>query len=197
MNTPPRGQAGIGLMMLAIGRKRGFAYFGTGTDAYLSSLAPLVALALVLGTFTMLGGNVKVGLILMLELLIGILTPAVVAHPLCRRWARESAWALYATLLNWTPLVVVLAIAVESVVVKLLVLLGVPAATALPICAALLSIYLMWFQWFIARGALRLTRWRTAGLLLITSMVCYTLMLTPLALGGDLAILIPADTLVQ
>jgi len=194
MTTKPRGQSGLGLLMLAIGRKRGFGYFGTGKEAYLNSLAPLLAFGLVSGAVTAIGGKLSGGLLMTLVLVVTFLTPAVVAHALCRFWAREASWALYANLLNWAQLLCMVAVSVFVTLGKLLGLLGMPGDVALALSSVGLLIYVIWFHWFLARGALRLSRLRTLALL-VTILVCTdSLVYAPLYLGGDLADIVPPIT---
>ena len=191
--TPKRSQSGLGLMLLAAGRKRGFGYFGTTTDAYLASLAPLLAFALVSGAFTVFAGKAQLGATLTLVSIIGLLAPPVVAHPLCRWWARESAWALYANLLNWTQLLMLLAVSVSAALSHLLAALGLPADIATLLATLVLLLYAFWFQWFVARGALRLTRWRTMLLLTATMLGSNLLIGIPLIMTGDMDAIIAAS----
>jgi len=178
---PPRGQSGLGLMMIAVGRKRGFGYFGTDSEAYLNSLAPLVAFTLVTGgVIVFAAGKIHTGLLLALMQLINIIAPPVLAYPICRRWAREANWALYANVLNWVQLLAMIVSSFDALFASLLVALGVSQGAALAVFVAAFMIYSLWLQWFVARGTLRLSRPRTALLL------AATLIGTPLLLGAPL-----------
>jgi hypothetical protein len=160
----PVRRSGLGLLLLAVGRKSGFACFGTDHDAYLSSLAPLVAFTLVSGGLLALKtprGAATLFLLSMCQLL----APPVIAHPLCRRWDRLDRWALYANILNWAPYLFFIVLALVMLVARVAVQSGMPADPAAGLALLFLLSYMMWFQWFVARGALAISRSRTALLL--------------------------------
>ena len=177
----PSRRSGFGLLLLAVGRAEGFGHFGTDTDSFLSSLAPLVAFALVSAGLVALTGRVLGAAELFLVSLIGLLAPAVIAHPLCARWQRQAYWPLYANILNWSKLLFLMALPVAVGLTEAL-----PDAGAV-VALALLA-YMLWFQWFLARGALRLSRIRALLLLLATQLGTNLLVLLPLlADSGDRA----------
>jgi hypothetical protein len=119
-------RSGLGLLLLAIGRKRGFTYFGADTDAYLASLAPLVAFALVAAALLALQ-SLRDAATLFLLSICQVLAPAVIAHPLCRRWNRAERWALYANILNWAPFLFFMMLALALAVARAAVEAGAPA----------------------------------------------------------------------
>ena len=177
----PSRRSGFGLLLLAVGRAEGFGHFGTDTDSFLSSLAPLVAFALVSAGLVALTGRVLGAAELFLVSLISLLAPAVIAHPLCARWQRQAYWPLYANILNWSKLLFLMALPVAVGLTEAL-----PDAGAV-VALALLA-YMLWFQWFVARGALRLSRIRALLLLLATQLGTNLLVLLPLlADSGDRA----------
>jgi hypothetical protein len=169
---PPR-RPGLGLLLLAIGRKDGFGQFGTDTDSFLASLAPLMAFALVFAGLVALSGRFLAAAELFLVSLIGLLAPAVIAHPLCGRWQRLPYWALYANILNWSKLLVLMVVPLAAGLAT-----AVPAAGAV-VALALLA-YFLWFQWFVARGALRLSRIQAFLLLVATYFGSNLLVVLPL-----------------
>lgn len=153
------------LWLLATGRAEAFALFGADARAYLNSLAPLVALILVVSALEMLSGAPAKGATLFLTLLTNLLAPAVIAEPLCRRWGCLDRWALFANILNWMQILMAPLLLVVLIVATLLSAAGVPvAATALLMVFGVLT-YVTWLQWFSARGALRITRWQAVKLL--------------------------------
>ncbi len=168
-----------GLMLLAIGRKSGFALFGTTPDAYLGSLAPFVALSLVVGGLDALGGHVALGLRVLLISLISLIAPPVIAEVFCRVWRRTAEWPRYANILNWGQLLMIMAIIVIATLAAAAAHFGVPQTAAVSGGLVVFMVYGIAFQAFAAHGALKLTRWRTALL------VCGTL------LGTDLLIVAP------
>jgi hypothetical protein len=174
-------RSGLGLILLAVGRADGFTHFGTDTDAFLASLAPLVAFALVIGGLVALSGHVLLGAELFLLWLTGILAPAVIAHPLCVRWQRHAYWPLYANILNWSKLLFLMVAPIAFGLAA-----SAPAAGA--VMALALFAYGFWFHWFVARGALRLSPVRALLLLLATQLGTNLLVLLPLlADSGDRA----------
>jgi hypothetical protein len=144
-------RSGLGLLLIAVGQRRGFAYFGKTTDAYLASLAPLVALVLVKIGLMVVQGEVRAGATLGLLLICNLLAPAVISDALCGRWGCRDRWPHYANILNWAQFLYL-------IVAPLLLPLGAAGA-------GLLGIYALWMQWFVARNALGLSRARAAWLL--------------------------------
>ncbi len=171
-------RSGMGLLLLAVGKRDGFAQFGADTHAYLSSLAPLVAFALVSGGIIAAAGKWLVGVELFLVSLIGIVAPVVIAEPFCRRWQREARWALYANIMNWSKLLFVM-----------LAPMALGLASAVPAAAGVIVLaffaYASWFQWFAARGALGIGGWRAALLVLATQGGSNLLVLLPLFTDHD------------
>jgi hypothetical protein len=147
--------------LLAVGRKRGFACFGADTDAYLASLAPLLAFALVFAGLVALHTPL-VAATLFLLFVCQVLAPAVIAEALCRWWDRTDRWALYANILNWAPFLFFMALSVVMAIAGAVVQAGAPAEGTAKVSLLLFYGYVIWFQWFVARGALNLSRRRAA-----------------------------------
>jgi hypothetical protein len=68
-----------GIVLLCRGRASGFAEMGTGPEAFLSSLAPLIAFPLVGCVLMVAQGKIEDGLADFLATLIALLAPPVVA----------------------------------------------------------------------------------------------------------------------
>jgi hypothetical protein len=181
----PIRRAGLGLFLIAIGRKEGFEDFGNTPDAYLASLAPLVAFDLVTGVLAAASGAVRMAVLVALMVLCSWLAPAVISHPLCRRWGRAEVWPRYANILNWAQMLGFLVVSLASIVAKLFVGLGVPPALALNVMFLGLVAYAIWFQWFVARNVLALSRWRTVALLLAIVIGTNLLISVPLLASGS------------
>jgi len=179
----PVRRSGLGLLLLGIGRRQGFAFFGTDTDAYLGSLAPLVAFALVTAGVVALTGDWRGAASLFLMWLCQMLAPPVIADPLCRRWGREDRWALYCNILNWTPFLLFMVLVLLAAIARSAISLGVDAELATGIDSLLLIIYGIWFQWFVVRGALALSRKRSLLLLLATTLAGVCLVAIELVFG--------------
>jgi hypothetical protein len=164
-NSPMR-RAGLGVLYLAIGRREGFADFGNTVDAYLSSLAPLVAFDLVSNALLAASGKLHVAALVFLVTLCVMLAPAVVSHPICRRWSAAEFWPRYANILNWAQMLMFLVLGLAGILARIGVALGAPA-TAVEKSLQLTTVcYAVWFQWFVARGVLNIARWRTVLLLM-------------------------------
>jgi len=161
-----------------VGRSAGFEHFGTDAHAYLASLAPLVAFALVWGGIVAVASTPLVGIKVFLVILIYTIAPVVIAHPLCRRWQRDALWAMYANIVNWS---------------KLLIVMLAPMAFGLseaapPVAGAVFLGFLgysFWFQWFTARGALRISGWRALLLVIVTQAGSNLLVFLPLLTDPD------------
>jgi hypothetical protein len=175
-----------GLMLLAYGNPQGLIFFGSDTQAYLASLAPLVGFLLVYGAQAMMTESPRQGGAALLAGLISVIGPPVLAEPLCRRWGREREWGLYANVLNWAVILLVGVALLASCAALLLVAAGVSLNTAVGACALALLIYSVWLQWFTARCALDLTRWQTVKLLLLTQLGTTLLIAVPTVLAADL-----------
>jgi hypothetical protein len=179
-------RSGFGLLLLAVGQRSGFTYFGTDKEAYLASLAPLVAFTLVSCGVIALAGQPRRGATLALITLCQVLAPAVIADPLCRRWKREERWALYANILNWAPFLFFMVLAVVVVLVRVAMVLGVPDEAASMVGLFGLLAYAAWFQWSVARGALEISRGQTTVLLGATMLFGVGIVIIQAAFGVEL-----------
>jgi hypothetical protein len=159
-------RAGLGILYLAIGRRQGFDDFGNTVDAYLSSLAPLVAFDLVSNALLAASGKLHVAALVFLVTLCVMLAPAAVSHPICRWWGAAEYWPRYANILNWAQMLMFLVLGIAGVIARLSVEAGAPAVVAEKGLQLGTLCYAVWFQWFVARGVLQMARWRTALLLL-------------------------------
>jgi hypothetical protein len=158
----PAGNVGLGLLLLAVGRRRGFEQFGGSVQSFLSSLAPLIAFPLVGGGLLISMGGVRLGLTVLLASVCDVLIAPVVADVFCGWWRRRAAWARYATVIGWSQWL-------QGAVAGLLLAggslaqaTGVSADAARLGVAAALFAYVAWLNWFIARHALGLSRGRAA-----------------------------------
>jgi hypothetical protein len=162
----PIQRAGMGLLYLAIGRREGFEDFGNSADAYLASLAPLLAFDLVSNAIMAASGAIHAAALIFLVTLCVILAPAVISHPLCRRWGVQENWPRYANIINWAVMLEFVLLGLAGALARLLVAGGAPQATVENGLRLAMVGYALWFHWFVARGALGISRWRTFGLLL-------------------------------
>jgi hypothetical protein len=153
------------LWLLAIGRSEAFALFGADSRAYLNSLAPLVALIIVVSALEALSGAPAKGAAVFLTSLTSLLAPPVIAEPLCRRWGCLHRWALFANILNWLQILMAPVLVVVLVGATLLSAAGVSVTVTALLMVLAAFTYITWLQWFTARGALGISKWQTVKLL--------------------------------
>ena len=160
----------LGAAQLAIGRGEGMAKFGDSPQAFLASLAPLVAFPLVGAGVLALSGSVMAGVATLLLTLVAQLGPPVLAHALAVRWGREEQWLRYATAFNWCQW------AIPVVAVGLLMGLqtamgtgGLTDAAAAQLLVLGLAAYGIWLHWMVARYGLVLPRGRAAALVALVN----------------------------
>jgi hypothetical protein len=173
---PRLGNIVAGIMRLARGRADGLLHFGATREAFLVSLAPLVAFPLVGGALMLLGGAGLHALSYLLATMCALLGPPVLSFEVARLWGREAAWLRYATAFNWCQWVPMFAS-------LLLMLLGILGA----LWFALVG-YALWLHWFVARHGLGLSGLRAVVMVFGINFGTVALVLGPrvlaLALGG-------------
>jgi len=180
MKAKPGGQNILrGIVLLCRGRAAGFAEIGTGPEAFLSSLAPLIAFPLVGCGLMVAQGKTADALADFLATLIALLAPPVLSEEIARRWGRRDRWFRYATALNWCQWVLPLLAALLVLLAGFIVQAGVPMRpTVISLCCVLLA-YAFWLQWFLARRGLDLSGLRAAGLVLLVNLLTIVLVAGP------------------
>ena len=101
-----------------MGRREGLEDFGNTPDAYLASLAPLIAFALVSCVLAAAAGHVRMAAQVFLMLICSWLAPAVISHPIARVWGRAEAWPRYANIVNWSQMLMFLVLSMASAIAK-------------------------------------------------------------------------------
>jgi hypothetical protein len=168
-----------GILLLSRGRAAGFAEMGSGPEAFLSSLAPLIAFPLVGCVLMVAQGKTVDGIADFLATLIALLGPPVISQAIAKRWGREERWFRFATALNWCQWVLPLFAAILVLIAGLLVQAGVPMRqTVIMLCCVLLA-YAFWLQWFLARRGLDLSALRAAGLVVLVNLSTVVLVAGP------------------
>lgn len=171
----------LGISRLARGRADGMAQFGDTPQAFLASLAPLLAFPLVGGLRLLLAGRVAGALLVVLASCVALLAPPVLSHALARLWDREAAWSRYATAFNWCHWATLLA------AMALLLVLGPTAAGGAAsggVFVLALSLYTLWLQAFLARHGLGVSWPRALAVVLVTNAGSALLVFGPLRLVG-------------
>jgi len=184
-------QRGAGLAILtavlrvARGRKDGIPLFGNSVQAFLTSLAPLIAFPLV-GALLMLvrGAGGARPLADLLATACALLAPPVLSYQFARVWQREAAWPRFATAFNWCQW------ALPVVAMLILLLTGFATAAGMSNRAAGIMLVLglagygLWLHWFLARHALSLSAARAALLVLGVNVGTVAVVLGPRLVAG-------------
>jgi uncharacterized membrane protein YphA (DoxX/SURF4 family) len=169
----------LGVLRLARFDAAGLAEFGETTQAFLASLAPLIAFPLVGAGLMLLRGGGLDAVAGFLATLCALLTPPVLSQLLALLWRREPEWLRYATAFNWCQWVIPVAAAVVLLLGALLVAMGLPHRVgALVVVLGLLS-YGLALHWFIARNGLRLSAVRATILVVVVNFGTALLVLAP------------------
>ena len=194
MSGPARGQRSasgsiaLGVMRLARGRADGLQQFGATREAFLGSLAPLIAFPLVGGALMLMGGGGLAALADLLATLCALVAPPVLSFEVARLWGRDALWLRYATAFNWCQWAIPILGSVLMVVLGVMAAFGLPPAIARWMVVLGLVTYGMWLHWFLARHGLGLSGSRAALLVVGVNVVTVLLVLGPrvllLAVGG-------------
>lgn len=183
--TPPRRSLVVGVARIATGRSDGLQHFGDTSQAFLSSLAPLLALPIAGAIIGIVAGDARQAALNLAMALVAMLTPAVVSYELARLWKRGDQWLRFATAFNWCEWILPVVACLLIVPVSGAVGLGFSpdiAAMAMLLC---LAAYGLWLHWFLARKALSLTVGRAAVLVLVVNLVTATAVTVPMLLAND------------
>ena len=154
----------VGIVRIALGRADGIACFSSSPQAFLSSLAPLLAFPLVGAVLEFFSDGPRQALTGLAMTVCALLTPAVVSYELARIWKREDAWARFATAFNWCEWILPVLASLLMVPLSVAIGLGLSEAAASTVLIAGLGCYGLWLHWFLARNALALSGFR-AGIL--------------------------------
>jgi hypothetical protein len=167
--TPKRQSVVLGVLLVARGRVDGIGHFGGTSQAFLSSLAPLLAFPLV-GTLLGLATDGALRSISdFVMYLCALLTPAVLSYELARWWGRGEMWLRFATAFNWCEWILPVVGCILMVPVSLAMSAGLDSQTASMILLGGLAAYGLWLHWFLARHALSLSRLKALLLVFIVN----------------------------
>jgi len=179
------------ILRVATGRPDGLAQFGDTPEAFLGSLAPLVAFPVVGALLMLSRGEGLAALSDLLATFCALLAPAVVSHELARHWGRAASWTRFAVAFNWCQWAIPILAALLIVLAGMLLTLGVPSEAGVVLVVAGLGGYGLWLHWFLARHGLGLGTGRAALLVVVVNLATILLVLGPrllvLAFGGSLA----------
>jgi hypothetical protein len=177
-----------GILRLASFHADGLDQFGDTPEAFLASLAPLVAFPLVGAALMLLGGGGLAALSDLLATLCALLAPPVLSHELAQVWGCATRWTRFATAFNWCQWAIPVVASMLVLMAGLLMALGVPNEACLGFVVVGLAAYGMWLHWFLARHGLGLGRGKAILLVVGVNLVTVMLVLGPrllvLAMGG-------------
>jgi hypothetical protein len=176
-----------GIALLARGRARGLAAFGATAQAFLSSLAPLLAFPLVGSLLLALRGDLRDALVELLETLAVLLAPPVVAWEFARRWGREAAWLRFATAFGWCQWAVPIVAALVMLAGATLMLVGLSRDGAAALVVLALACYALWLHWFLVRCGLGISGLRAVLVVLAMNLATAAIVLGVPGLAQSLA----------
>jgi hypothetical protein len=168
----------IGILLVARGRSEGLRLFGDTPQSVLSGLTPLVAFLLV-GVVAALVGRDRETVSDLLSVAIGFLGPLVLSFEVARRWNRAAQWRRFATAFCWCQWAAPLALVVVLILMAIMMSMGIRPEVAAAVGVALMFVYAIWLNWFLARHALELTALRAVALVAIVNILTVLLILVP------------------
>ncbi len=177
--APPVLRPLLGMVRLARGRVDGLAQFGDTPQAFLASLAPLLAFPIVGALLLLVSDGPVHALATLLVTIVAQLSPPVLSHALTRAWGREAHWLRYATAFNWCQWALPLAAMALLIVLQAGLQAGLPEDAADTALVLGLAAYGLWLNWLLARHGLDLSRGRAAALVTLTNLGTILLALGP------------------
>jgi hypothetical protein len=165
-----------GIVRLAQFKSEGLLEFGDTPQAFLNSLAPLMAFPLVGGARMLLAGAPGRAAANVLSSAIALIAPPVISHLFATLWRREPLWLRYATAYNWCQVAVFV-----PVLVLWLATAGSLGRTG-PLWAMLPFLYLAVLNGFLAQRGLRISILRAVTLVVGVTVGFYFLIALPVAI---------------
>jgi hypothetical protein len=182
----PRNSVIVGILRVARGRADGIACFGSSPQAFLSSLAPLIAFPLVGAILAMFAEGPRRSLTGLAMTVCALLTPAVVSHELARFWQRSEAWPRFATAFNWCEWILPVLACLIMVPLSVAIGAGMSETAASLVLVGCLGLYGLWLHWFLARKALKLSVFRAVVLVVLVNLGTAVAVMGPRLLANDL-----------
>lgn len=176
----------VGILRIARGRADGIEYFGSNSQAFLSSLAPLIAFPLVGAVLAMFDEGPRRALTGLAMTVCALLTPAVVSYELARLWKRADAWARFATAFNWCEWLLPVLACLVMVPLSMAISAGLDETAASLVLVSCLGCYGLWLHWFLARKALALSVSRAFVLVVLVNLGTVVAVMGPRLLAHDI-----------
>lgn len=174
----------LGLARLACCRAEGLAEFGDDAQAFLASLAPLIAFPLVGTGLALAKGQGVAVAVAFAQTVCGLLAPSVLSQALAARWGRGAEWFRYATAANWCQWLMPMALAFLLILAGIATQAGVPERLLPPLVVGLLAVYALRLQFFLVRHGLALPRGRSLLLVVTVMLGTAVLVLGPALVAG-------------
>jgi hypothetical protein len=174
-----------GILRIAYGRADGVGCFGSTPQAFLSSLAPLVAFPLVGSVLAMFTEGPRRALTGLAMTLCALLTPAVISYELARVWQRVDAWVRFATAFNWCEWILPVLACLLMVPLSVAISAGMTETAASLVLVSCLGVYGLWLHWFLARKALGLSAFRAVVLVFLVNLGTAVVVMGPRLLAYD------------
>jgi hypothetical protein len=182
----PRKSILVGILRIARGRADGIGCFGSSAQAFLSSLAPLIAFPLVGAVLAVFSEGPQRALTGLAMTLCALLTPAVISYELARFWKRTDAWARFATAFNWCEWILPVLACFVMVPLSVAISDGMSETSASLVLVSCLGVYGLWLHWFLARKALALSGLRAGVLVFLVNLGTAVVVMAPRLLVSDL-----------
>jgi hypothetical protein len=173
------------MLRIARGRADGIGCFGSSPQAFLSSLAPLVAFPLVGSILAVFNEGPRRALTGLAMTLCALLTPAVISYELARVWRRADAWMRFATAFNWCEWILPVLACLIMVPLSVAISAGLSEIVASRVLICCLGLYGLWLHWFLARKALALSGFRAGVLVFVVSLGTAVVVMGPGMLVND------------
>ncbi len=186
----PSGRAGsgnilLGMARVARGRPDGVAQFGGTLQAFLASLAPLLAFPLVGVLLMLTRGQGLEALTDLLATVCALLAPSVLSYEVARLWARDALWLRFATAFNWCQWLLPLLGALLMLLLGAASAVGLPSRMIGPLLVIGLGGYGLWLHWFLARHGLQLSGLRAALLVFAVNLGTVLIVVGPRLLAAE------------
>jgi hypothetical protein len=182
----PRKSVVVGIMRVARGRADGIGLFGSTSQAFLSSLAPLIAFPLVGAVLAVSSEGPRRAVTGFAMTVCALLTPPVISYELARIWKREERWVQFATAFNWCEWILPVLACLVMVPLSVAITAGLSESTASLVLVGCLGLYGLWMHWFLARKGLGLSGLRSVALVLLVNLGTAVVVLGPRLLANDL-----------
>ncbi len=169
-----------GLWRLATGRKSGIEDFGSTTNAFTASIAPLIAFPIVGDALLAMDGHWQLAATGFLSRLCAVLAMPVIIHAYAQRAQREPLWLRTATALNWSFWLLPPLLLIAAFISAALVSLGTQENGAkYAVFGIIIIAYMLWFQIFTVKTGLQLHVAPALGLVIVADLLIAALSLAP------------------